>query len=339
MITKNSITKLNFTSPLHISNTFNIFILNKFLFNRHFSTTTRYLSPGDDNKGKGKATKEDLVRWEKEEAAKKDIKESPEKNQEEKEMRKAIQESKRSENLNTNEEAGSSNSQTNTDEKFTQAGPSNNPVVISEDVSYNSDSSIDTEYQYANGVEDQTSYYLKIRKNYENKNSDDPNFATEIEVYIKAQEKELKSVEDTLNDFGLSEAERKWYEGRLSVIVKELDDTIQTKEAMEAMLIDDQRRTAHLYDDEGLGKTPSPNLPPQTVEDSEDNDDSDKPDDSGPSSPSNPGPSTGPEDLGSNESGPTGEEGSNESYRVIISSFVLNFVAEIFEHINNIFFF
>jgi len=108
------------------------------------------------------------------------------------------------------------------------------------------------------------------------------------------------------------------------------------------MLIEDQRRIAHLNDDEGLGKTPSPRLPPQIVEDSEDNNssDSDKPNNSGPSaSPSNPGPSTGPGDSSSNESDPTEEEGSNGSYRVMIPSFVLNFVAEVFEHLTNIFFF
>jgi len=257
-------------------------------------------------------------------------------------MRKAIQESKQSEKLNTNKEAGPSNSQSNTYEKSTQAGPSKNPVVISDDESCNSDSSINTEDQYNNGIEDQTSYYKKVRKNLENKNSDDPSFATELEVYIKAQEKELKSVSDKLSNFGLSEAERKWYEGRQTVIVKELDNTIQTKETMEAIFREDQDRIAHLYDDEGLGKTPSPSLPPQIIEDSDDNNnsDSDEPDDSGPSpSPGNPGPSAGPEDSGSNESGPTGEEGSNESYKIIIPSFLLNFVAEVFENITNMFFF
>jgi hypothetical protein len=252
-------------------------------------------------------------------------------------MGKAIQESKRSKKLNTNEETGPSNSQANTDERSTQAGPSNEPVVISDDESSNSDSSIDTEYQYVNGIEDQALYYHKLRKNYENKNSDDPSFATELEVYKKAQEKELKSVSDKLSDFGLSEAERRWHEGRQTVIVKELEDTIQTKETLEALYRNEQRSMARLYDDEGLGKTPSPSPEPQTVEDSEDNNssDSDEPDGSGPSpSPSNPGPSTGPGD-----SGPTGEEGSNGSYRIIIPSFVLNFVAEVFEHISNIFFF
>jgi hypothetical protein len=252
-------------------------------------------------------------------------------------MGKAIQESKQSEKLNTNEEAGPSNSQANTDEISTQAGPSDKPVVISDDESYNSDSSVDTEYQYANGIEDQCLYYQKIRKNYENKGSDDPSFATELEVYIKAQEKELKSVSDKLSNFDLSKAERRWHEGRQTVIVKELDDTIQTKETLEAIYMNEQRSMARLYDDEGLGKTPSPTPEPQAVEDSENNNssDSDEPDGFGPSaSPSNPGPSTGPGD-----SGPTGEEGSNGSYRVIIPSFVLNFVAEVFEHISNIFFF
>jgi hypothetical protein len=334
MITKNSLTKSNFTFQLRMSNTFNIF-LNNFPFNRHFSATARYLGPGED-KGKGKATKEDMAKWAKEEATK--DKENREKDQEEKEMEKAIQESKWSEKLNTNEEAGPSN----TDKRSTQADTSNNPVVTSDGESYNSDSSIDTEYQYVNGVEDQTAYYLDIRKNYENKNPDDPSFATEMEVYIKAQEKELKSVEDKLNDFGLSEAERRWQEGRLSVIVKELDDTKQTKETMEAMLREDQARIARLNDDEGLGKTPSPNPSSQMDVDSEDNNssDTDNPDDSGPSaSPSNPGPSIGPGDSSSNEPGPTGEEGSNGSYKVIIPSFALNFVAEIFEQITNLFFF
>lgn len=55
MIIKNSVTRSNFTSQFHIAN---IFILNNF---RPFSTTTQYLSPGED-KGKGKATKEDMVR-------------------------------------------------------------------------------------------------------------------------------------------------------------------------------------------------------------------------------------------------------------------------------------
>jgi len=271
-----------------------------------------------------------MIRWaEEEEAPKKDIKESREKD-----MGKAIQESKRSEKLNNNEEDGPSNSQANTDERSTQAGPSN---VISDDESSNSDSSIDTEYQYANGIEDQTLYYHKVRKNYENKNSDDPSFATELEVSIKAQEKELKSVNDKLSDFGLSEAERSWHEGRQTVIVKELENTIQTKENLEALYRNEQDSMARFYDDEGLGKTPSPSPAPQAVEYSEDNNssDSDEPNGSGPStSPSNPGPSTGPVNSGS-----TGEEGSNGFYKVIISSFVLNFVAEVFEQINNIFFF
>jgi hypothetical protein len=259
-------------------------------------------------------------------------------------MEKAIQESKRSEKLNTNEEAGPSNSQANTDERFTQTDLSNNQnnsVAISDDESYNSDSSIETEYQYINGMEDQVILsHQCLRKNIENKNSDQPSFAPELEVYIKAQEKQLESVKDKLNNSDISEAERKWYEGRQTVIIKELDEALHTKETMEAMLRDEQRRIAHLYDDEGLGKTPSPRLSPQIDEDSEDNNnsDSDKSDDSS-DSPSNPGPSIGPEDSGSNESGPTEEEGSNGSYRVIISSFVLNFVAEVFEHITNIFFF
>ena len=309
-----------------MSSTFNISTLNNF---RHFSTTIHYLSPGED-KGKGKATKEDMARWAEEKAAKKkDIKESREKDQEEMEMEKAIQESKLSEKLNTNEEAGPSN----TDDRSIQVGPSNNPVVISDDESDKSDSSIDTQYQYANGIEDQTEYYLKIRENYESKNPDDPSFATDMEVYIKAQERELESVKDKLSDFGLSKAERRWQEGRLSVIVKELDDTMGTKEALEAKLRDDQRRIAHLNDDEGLGKTPSP---PQTDEEDNNSSDSDNPDDSGPSaSPSNPGPSIGPGNSDSNEPGPS-EEGS---YRVIIPSFALNFVAEIFEQITNVFFF
>ena len=307
-----------------MSNTFNIFILNNF---RQFTTTTHYHSPGD-NKGKGKATKEDLVRWAEEEAAKKITKENPEKDQEEKETEKAIQESKWSEKLNTNEEAGPSKNQ-------------NNPVVISDNES-NSDSSIDTEFQYANGMEDQILYYQKLRKNYENKNSDDPSFTRELEVYIKAQQKELESVREKLSNFDLSKAERSWQEGRQTVIVKELDDSIENKETLETMFRNEQHRIAHLYDDEGLGKTPSPTPPSPIDEDSEDdvNSDSDNPDDSGPSAtPSNPNCSSGPENSGSNESGPTIEEGSNGSQRVIISSFVLNFVAEIFEHITNIFFF
>ncbi len=259
-------------------------------------------------------------------------------------MVKAIQESKRFEKLNTNEEAGPSNSQVNTDNRSTQAGPSNNqnnPVVISDDESYNSDSSIDTEYQYINGIEDQVNYsHQCLKKNIENINPDQSNFTPELEVYIKAQEKELESIKDKLSDFGLSEAERRWHEGRQTTIIEEIDAAIQTKESMETILRDEQRLIAHLYDDEGLGKTPSPRLSPQMVEDSEDNNssDSDKPDDSGPSaSPSNPGPSAGPSDA--NESGPTGEEGSNGSYKVIIPAFVLNFVAEALEHITNIFFF
>lgn len=335
MITKNSVTKSNLTSQLHMTN-LSVFILNNFFFNRPFSTTTRYLSPGEDkiDKGKGKATKEDMVKLTEEEAAKKDIKESRKRGLEEKEMGEAIQESKRPKKLNTNEEAGPSNYQVNTDEKSIQTGPSNNQknsVVIPDDESYNSDSSIATEYQYANGIEDQTLYNHQLRENYENNNSDDPSSATELEVYIKAQEKELKLVKDILNNSGLSKAERSWHEGRQVVIVKELDDSIQSKETREAMF----------RDFEGLDKTPLVSPPSQTVEDSEDNNssDSDKPDDSGPSaSPSNPGPAEGPGDLGSNESGPTGEEGSDESYKVI-PSFVLNFVAEIFEHITNIFFF
>lgn len=344
MITKNSVTKSNLTSQVHVSSDFNV-VLNNFFFNRKFSATTRYLSPGED-KGKGKATKEDIIRWAEEEAAKKDIKESREKNQEEKEMEKAIQESKRSEKLNTNEKAGPSNSQANINERSSQTDLSNNqnnPIVISDDKSYNSDSSIDTEYQYINGIEDQVLYSHKnLRKNIENKNSDEPSFASELEIYIKAQEKELESVRDKLSNFALSEAERSWHEGRQTIINKELDEAIQTKEAMEAMLREEQRRIAYLYDDEGLGKTPSPRLSPQILEDSEDNNssDSDKPDDSDPSaSSSNPGPSTGPGDSGSNESGPTEEGESNGSFKVIIPSFVLNFVAEVFEHISNIFFF
>jgi hypothetical protein len=63
MITKNSITKSNLTSQLHMSG-LSVFILNNFFFNRPFSTTTRYFSPGEDkiDKGKGKATKEDMIR-------------------------------------------------------------------------------------------------------------------------------------------------------------------------------------------------------------------------------------------------------------------------------------
>jgi len=128
-------------------------------------------------------------------------------------MGKAIQESKRTEKLNTNEEAGPSNYQANTDERSTQASPSNNqnnPIANSDDESYNSDSSIDTEYQYINGMEDQVIIsHQCIRNNIENKNSDQPSFAPELEVYIKAQEKQLESVKDKLSNYDISEAERK----------------------------------------------------------------------------------------------------------------------------------
>jgi len=313
--------KLNVMFKLHISVTSNISISNNF---RHFSTTARYFSPEEDkkDKGKGKATKEDMERWTKEENAKKDIEEIHEKDWEEKEIGEAIQESKRSEKSNTNEEAG----------------PSNNSVVISDNESYNSDSSIDTEHQYINGRDDQASYSRQyLRKNLENKYSCDPSFASDLDVYIKAQEKQLELVKDKLSNNGLSNAERRWQEGRQDVIVKELNDAIETKEAMEIIFREDQSRIAHLYDDEGLGKTPPASPTSQADENSEDNNNSD-PDNSGPSaSSSNPGPTGG--DSNSNEPGPTGEEGSNESYRIIIPFFILNFVAEIFEHFTNMFFF
>lgn len=249
-------------------------------------------------------------------------------------MEKAIQESKKSEKLNTNEEAGPSNYQTNTSMKSTNED-SSNPVTISDDEESNSDSSIDTEYQYVNGIEDQRMYYLKVRENYANKNSDDPSFASEMEVYIKAQNKQLELVKDKLNDPDLSKAERRWHEGRQTVIVEELEDTLETKDNLEIMYRDDQRRIARLYDDEGLGKTPSPNPTPQIDEDSEDNNssNSDEPDDSGPSAnPSNPGPPAEPGNSSSNDTGPSEENGS---YRIIVPLSMLNFVAGIIEHMSD----
>lgn len=294
---------------------------------RQFSTTMHYFGPGED-KGKRKATQEDMESWEREENAKKK-KETHENDWEEKEIGKAIQESKRSEKLNTNEEAGPSNS-----------------VVISDNKSHNNDSSTDMQYHYDKGVEDQTSHSKKyFDENFKSKNSRDPRFVLELEMYIKAQEKELELVEDKLSNNSLSEAERKWYDGKHDAITEEIDEIMEIKDSIDDMLIEDQSRIAHLNDDEGLGKTPSPSSTPQTNEDSEDNDNSDPednnssdPDSSGPSPGSNnPGPSEG--HSGSNESGPTQGEGNNESYKIVIPFLVLDFVAEIFEHLTNIFFF
>jgi flagellar biosynthesis GTPase FlhF len=307
--------KLILMFKFHISIIYDMSILDK---PRYFSTTMRHLGQEED-KGKRKATKEDMEGWEREENARKE-RETHEKDWEEKEIGKAIQESKQSEKLNTNEKAGPSNS-----------------VAISDNKSYNNDGSTDIEYHYDKGVEDQSSYLRKyLNENFKSENSRDPRFVSELEIYVKAQEKELELVEDKLSNNNLSEAERRWHEGRHDTITGEIDDVTEIKDSIEAMLIEDQRRIAHLYDDEGLGKTPSPSST-QANEDSEDNNSSD-PDNSGPSPNSgNPGPGEG--GSGPNESGPTGEEGYNESCRTIIPFFILNFIAEIFEHFTNIFFF
>jgi len=346
--------KSNKRYKLYISSTFNNFILNNNF--KHFSTTALYLGTGGD-KGKRKATEEDIARWEEEEASNRDIKKSREEDQEdqeEKEMEKAIQESKKFKKLNTNEEAGPSNYQDNIEEESTQTGPSYNPITTSNRLTYysESDSSVDKKSRYTRGVEDQNSLDTEVKKNLHEKNPNDPTFMPELEAYIEAQKKELESVTDKLSNSDLSKGEHKWHEGRQAVIVRELDISTGKKEIMNAHYRNEQNRIAHLNDDEGLGKTPSPSLSSQSSDDtdgfddydeftnSEEFDDSDDSDESGPSDgPTNPGTSTGPGNSGSNEPGPTGEGGSNESYRIIIPLFVLNFIAEIFEHVANVFFF
>jgi len=283
-----------------------------------------------------------MAKWEEEEASNRDIKktrEEDQEDQEEMEMEKAIQESKKSsKKLNTNEEAGPSNYQANIDE--TQAGPSNNPVLTSDHPSYinDSDSSSDKESHYRYGVEDQTSHSRKAKIKFIGKNSDDPSFVADLDAYIELQKNELESVTKKLNNPDISKAEHKWDEGRESVIVIELDRSIRAKEIMHAGFRAEQHRIAHLNDDEGLGKTPSDSS--SEFDDSDASDDSDESDDSGSSdNPNNPGTSTGPGNSGSNEPGPTGEEGSNGSYKIIIPLSILNFITEVFEHITNIFFF
>jgi hypothetical protein len=328
--------KSNSNIWLYIPITFNTFTLNK-----HFSTTSIYLGAGED-KGKRKATEEDMARWEEEEASNRDIKktrEEDQEDQEEKEMEKAIQESKKSsKKLNTNEEAGPSNYQANIDE--TQAGPSNNPVATTDHPSYinESDSSSDNESHYRYGVEDQTSHCRKSKIKFIGISPDDPRYVANLEAYIELQKNELESVTKKLSNPDVSKAEHKWDQGRESVIVIELDRSTRAKEIMHARFREEQHRIAHLNDDEGLGKTPSDSS--SEFDDSDASDDSDESDDSGSSdNPNNPGTSTGPGNSGSNEPGPTGEEGSNGSYKIIIPLSILNFITEVFEHITNIFFF
>src|SRR5277367_55944 len=122
-------------------------------------------------------------------------------------MEKAIQESKKSsKKLNTNEEAGPSNYQTET-----QADPSKNTVETSDYPYYysESDSSIEKNSQYYRGVKDQTSYNEKIGKSFENKNSNYPNYVPELEAHIGTQKKELKLVTDKLSNSDLSKGEHK----------------------------------------------------------------------------------------------------------------------------------
>ena len=370
---ENYMKKFNLTSQFYTSSTFN---------SRHFSTTTHYFASGED-KGKRKATDEDIARWEEEEASNRSIKKTREEDQEEKDMEKAIQESKKSfKKLNTNEEAGPSNYQTNTGETQTgssnyqantgetqtdpsnyqdnideaQTGPLDNSFVTLDYPYYysESDSSVEKESQYIRGIEDQTSYNLKIGKGLENKHSDHVGYVPDLEAHIKTQEKELELVTDKLNDSKLSKGEHRWYEGRQKVVNEELEDATSAKDTANRIYRNEQRRIAHLNDDEGLGKTPSPNT--SNSDDSSDSydsyysdelEDSDDSDDPGSSdNPNNPGPSSGPGNSGSNESGPTGGDGSDPtggdgatgSYRIIIPLFALNFITEVLEQITNTFF-
>jgi hypothetical protein len=335
---KNYMKKPNLTSQFYMSITFNPITFNS----RHFSTTRYFLTSGED-KGKRKATEEDIARWEEEEASNRDIKKSreEEEDQEEKEMEKAIQESKLSKKINTNEEAGPSNYQTNIYE--TQADSPKKPAITSDYPFYHSesDSSVEKESQYDKGASAQNIYNTKIGKNLENKDANSVGFVPELEEYIGTQKKELKLVSNKLYDPDLSKGESKWYEGRHDAIVDEIEETEFTRDNANRLYRNEQSRIAYFNDDEGLGKTPSSiesnsSDSDDAPEDSDDSDNSDDPDDSGPSA--NPGASSGPGNPGSNEPGPTGEEGPTGSYRIIVPFFVLNFITEVFEQITNVLF-